>query len=201
MTTNTLEESGQAMQGCWCKGDFNTHLPGHHLYEDYHDSSVSLVRTHEDGSCVLEKDQALQKFAALQKERDGAVKKSQDGYSSLNRTKGGAAKLWELHQMITGGGKNQVDDDENENEDDEDENKDENSDASEDESDQCDEQPVSLFARMRQTTSTTKAVPGSASKASVSKDGPRLGGGKETSAGPRLGGGKETSGGRTYFKE
>ena len=54
--------------GYWISGAFNTHLPNHFEYEDYEDISTVYRTRHETGGLQLSKDQAMSKFAALQKD-------------------------------------------------------------------------------------------------------------------------------------
>lgn len=51
--------------GFWVAGAFNTHLPGHHEFQDYSDTSTVMRKRHEDGKCQVSKTQAVDKFAAL----------------------------------------------------------------------------------------------------------------------------------------
>ena len=94
------DDDAAETSGYWTKGDVNSHLPGHHLHEDYADSSVTLTRIHDDGSLILAKDQALDKYAALRNELPS--KKSEESMPALLKSKGAAEKMWQLHAMIQG---------------------------------------------------------------------------------------------------
>ena len=51
---------GVETNGHWCKGDFNTDLPGHDLHELYDDQSIEILDEKGDGDVQLTKNSALQ---------------------------------------------------------------------------------------------------------------------------------------------
>jgi len=102
LTKATLDENEEETAGHWIKGDFQTFMPGHHLFEDYKDSSVNVSTVHEDGSLILQQDQALSKYAALAKERSADQKKSDEAMTSLTRSKGGAGDILKMMQQLHG---------------------------------------------------------------------------------------------------
>lgn len=162
-TTCLLNEDDAAeTSGYWMKGDINSHLPGHHCFEDYADSAVTLTRVHDDGSLLLGKNQAVDKYTALRS--DLPSKKSEESMSALLKGKGAAEKMWQLHAKIQGSLKPPRDEDKE----DEPENIDEMVRSSDDESDESHDRhvaPASLFARLRQGGGKAPSSSGASSSA------------------------------------
>ena len=90
------------VDGYWVRGDFFSHLPGHELFEDYSDESVTLSLEHESGANVLMKDQALHKFQALHADRKTETKKADDAFTSVGKAHGGAEQIFEMMQRLQG---------------------------------------------------------------------------------------------------
>lgn len=53
------------LSGFWTRGDFNSHLDGHFLVEDYNDKNVAIVSKRETGDMILSGGQAVEKFNAI----------------------------------------------------------------------------------------------------------------------------------------
>ena len=85
--------------GRFCRGDFNTFLPGHHLLEDVDETKVTLQVEHNKGGNVLSADSAFDKFGMLRGELGDSSKK-QD--ASLSTTT--ADQLLLMMQRMQGGG-------------------------------------------------------------------------------------------------
>jgi hypothetical protein len=93
-------EPGETTSGYWIKGDLCSHLPGHHLFEDYADASVRISRCHEDGSTVLQEDQAKDKYNALTSDRLSDVKRADDACNnSLYKSRAGSSKVLALMRI------------------------------------------------------------------------------------------------------
>ena len=56
-------------KGYFCKGDFNTHLPGHDLTESYISDSIALVEQRNDPNMQLGKDEGFKMYVAGEKQR------------------------------------------------------------------------------------------------------------------------------------
>ena len=70
--------------GFWARGDFNTHLDGHYLFEDYEDDSVVLRREHDSGDFTLAATQVRDKHTALTSVHRAEVAKSQTKLRKLS---------------------------------------------------------------------------------------------------------------------
>jgi hypothetical protein len=95
----TLSSDEPALSGYWTRGEFNTTLPGHHVFEDYFDTSVVQSVMHERGDegTQVGKDQALRKFQVLQQEQAEAKKKTDSSLSTFS-----AEQLLELARTLQG---------------------------------------------------------------------------------------------------
>jgi hypothetical protein len=95
-------DPSESTSGYWIQGDVCSHLPGHHLIEDYADAAVRMSRTHEDGSTVLHEDQAKDKYRALTSDRLSDAKRADEytkAHSDLLKSRAGSAKVLALMQI------------------------------------------------------------------------------------------------------
>ena len=94
-----LSSDEPAISGFWTRGEFNANLPGHHVFEDYFDSSVVQSVIHECGeeSMQVGKDQALRKFQVLQQEQAQAKKTTEGVLSTFS-----AEQLLALSRSLQG---------------------------------------------------------------------------------------------------
>ena len=75
---------GEQKEGFWTRGDFHLELPGHHLFEDYMDTSTAINTVREDGTMVLSADQAQHKYRAIAGVLDESRRKSESTMAKLN---------------------------------------------------------------------------------------------------------------------
>lgn len=78
LDTNVVVQKGMPTKdGYWTRGEFNLHLDGHHLFEDYEDDSVVLRREHDSGDFLLAATQVRDKHSALTSVHRAEMAKSQ----------------------------------------------------------------------------------------------------------------------------
>lgn len=84
LTTHQVSLHEAAVAGRWVRGVFNTHIPGHELFEHYEDHAAVMQVEHESGKNMLSKGQAEAKFAALRSEREDTLRQQEQKCSQLS---------------------------------------------------------------------------------------------------------------------
>ena len=97
--THQIVLGDPATNGRFCRGDFNTFLPGHHLIEDVDETKVAMQVQHNNGENVLSADQAFDQFAVLRGELSDSSKKQDANLSTSS-----ADDLLLMMQRMQGGG-------------------------------------------------------------------------------------------------
>ena len=71
------------MPGYWVRGEFNLNLPGHELFEDYTDKSVTVSVCQDNGESSLSPGQGIDKYKVLAVTYVSNSKKVDDNLSTL----------------------------------------------------------------------------------------------------------------------
>ena len=64
-TMHVVSDAEGPVPGYWVRGEFNLNLPGHELFEDYTDKSVTVSVCQDNGESPLSPGQGIDKYKVL----------------------------------------------------------------------------------------------------------------------------------------